>query len=344
MARKRKIPVRKHHGVRDPLQQIEQREKKLANVTNNPPTQKDDQRGSYSFQQFKKLADTAKAGKKLKLGAVGKEDLPKASAGKHPKKAQPNSANNNNNNRHANIKQLADESDVDYLRRVNRMTSASVREAQYEAKYGVNVIRNPQTGEITIQKRPKNEIDELLKQKQKERSLAKSGCKKQQKKTANLMDAKTSKELIKRAYKEADEDEDEDDETASPAEYKRDVFKFGEIVHAPPTLKTLPRKANKNETVPRPGSKSNLLLKSLMEKPASSAVASQSAASSLPAKTKKLQHTTPTKQQLKGKRKDLPAATRNMLEGERSKMIDLYRQLKKEHNNNNQATTTAIRR
>lgn len=28
MARKRKIPVRKHHGVRDPLKQIEEREKK----------------------------------------------------------------------------------------------------------------------------------------------------------------------------------------------------------------------------------------------------------------------------------------------------------------------------
>lgn len=33
MGRKRKIPVRKHHGVRDPLKQIEQREKKY--VLNN---------------------------------------------------------------------------------------------------------------------------------------------------------------------------------------------------------------------------------------------------------------------------------------------------------------------
>lgn len=29
MARKRKIPVRKHHGVRDPLKQLEQKEKKF---------------------------------------------------------------------------------------------------------------------------------------------------------------------------------------------------------------------------------------------------------------------------------------------------------------------------
>lgn len=46
-------------------------------------------------------------------------------------------------------------------------------------------------------------------------------------------------------------------------------------------------------------------------------------------KKKTPQNQTPTKQQLKGKRKDLPAATRNMLDGERSKMIELYRQLKK---------------
>lgn len=36
-----------------------------------------------------------------------------------------------------------------------------------------------------------------------------------------------------------------------------------------------------------------------------------------------------TKAQLKGKRKELPAATRTMLEQEQSKIIELYRNLKK---------------
>ncbi|KAL7744042.1 hypothetical protein ACLKA6_001271 [Drosophila palustris] len=329
MARKRKIPVRKHHGVRDPLQQIEQREKKLANVTNNPPTQKDDQHGSYNFNQFKKIADAAKQGKKLKMGCVGKEDIPK-STGK--KKAQPVVGN-----RHANIKQLADETDEDYLRRVNRITSASLKEAQYEAKYGVNVIRNPTTGEITLQKRPKNEIDELLKQKQKERRQQKNGRKKTNGTVKNPMDAKTSKELIKRAFKEADVEDDEE-VAAAPTEYKRDVFKFGETVHAPPTLKTLPRKASKNETVPRPGRKSNLLLKSLMDTAGDTTTETSPTSPANFSKKKSAQKkSTPTKLQLKGKRKDLPAATRSMLEGERSKMIDLYRQLKKEQN---KTTTT----
>lgn len=257
------------------------------------------------------------------MGCIGKEDIPKTTT---KKKTQSVAVGN----RHTNIKQLADETDEDYLRRVNRITSASLKEAQYEAKYGVNVIRNPTTGEITLQKRPKNEIDELLKQKQMERRLNKNGRKKSNQTVKNPMDVKTSKELIKRAFKETEEEKDPN-VAVLPTEYKRDVFKFGEIVHEPPTLKTLPRKAKKNETVPRPGRKSNLLLKSLMETE-SRITSLTSEASSVNSNTKTVQKkkSPPTKLQLKGKRKDLPAATRNMLEGERSKMIDLYRQLKKE--------------
>ncbi|EDV99839.1 uncharacterized protein LOC6564514 [Drosophila grimshawi] len=321
MAKKRKIPVRKHHGVRDPLKQLEQREKKLANVTNNPPTQNDEQRASHNFQQFKKVADASKAGKKLKMGTIGKEDMPKGAAA--TKKTQTAAAAGSKKN--INIKQFADETNEEYLRRVNRITSASVREAQYEAKYGVNIIRNPTTGEITLQKRPKNEIDELLKQKQKERHNLKN---KRGKPNAAIvkpgMDAKTRRELIKRACREADEEakQQQQQQGQGIVEYKRDVFQFGEVVHAPPTIKTLPRKANRNETVPRPGRKSNLLLKSLMKKEEEEQMPTLP-----PQQTKSV---APTKLQLRGKRKDLPAATRNMLEGERNKMIDLYRQLKKQ--------------
>lgn len=185
---------------------------RLANVTNNPPTQNDEQRTSHNFKQFKKIVDAAKSGKKVKIGGIGREDIPRATAGK--KKGRPAAAASVSSHKHAsNIKQFSEETDEDYLKRVNRITNASVREAQYEAKYGVNVIRNPKTGEITLQKRPKNEIDELLKQKQKERRLAKNGRNKGKAAAAkSTMDIKTSKELIKRAFKEADEEEDEEDQ------------------------------------------------------------------------------------------------------------------------------------
>ncbi|KAH8274788.1 hypothetical protein KR026_006155 [Drosophila bipectinata] len=327
MARKRKIPVRKHHGIRDPLKQQEQREKKLSKVTNNPPERKDEQQVSFKFRQFKQLADATKTGKKVKLGAIGKEDKPKPLQTGSKKSSSAVATKETRN-----IKQFANETDEDYLRRVNRITNASVREAQYEAKYGVNVLRDPKTGEITIQKRPKNEIDELLKQKQKERRAGKGGRKGKQVPKAT-MDAKTSRELIKRAYKEAKEEVDsEDEQNAPPTEYKRDTFAFGEIVHAPPSLKTLPRKAPQNETVPRPGRKSNLLLKSLLDTAktpdSNDTDAEGSKRSGFPGKAKTTPFKTPTKAQMKGKRKDLPAATRSMLETERNKMVLLYRQLK----------------
>ncbi|XP_044251645.1 coiled-coil domain-containing protein 137 [Drosophila takahashii] len=328
MARKRKIPVRKHHGIRDPLKQQEQKEKKLSKVTNNPPVKVDDQQVSFKFRQFQQLADATKTGKRLKLGQIGREDRPKSAPG--GKKGATSSAGASKETR--NIKQFANETDEDYLRRVNRITSASVREAHYEAKYGVNVIRNPKTGEITVQKRPKNEIDELLKQKQKEQRLAgKKGRRKTPIPQKSTMDAKTSRELVKRAYREAQQEvETEEKQNAGPTEYKRDVVAFGEIVHAPPSIKVLPRKAEKSETVPRPGRKGNLLLKNMLDPEQNqSNQQEQDERSRLKVAAKsKGAFKTPTKAQMKGKRKDLPLATRSMLESERNKMVLLYRQLK----------------
>ncbi|KAH8271136.1 hypothetical protein KR018_001278 [Drosophila ironensis] len=322
MARKRKIPVRKHHGVRDPLKQLEQKEKKLSKVTNHPPEKKDEQQVSFKFRQFKQLADAAKAGRKVRPGAIGKEDLPKPPPG--AKGGAPSASKGTRN-----IKQFANETDEDYLRRVNRITNASVREANYEAKYGVSVLRDPKTGEITIQKKPKNEIDELLKQKQRERRTNKARQKGGKvAKAKETMDPKTSRELIKRAYREAKQEEAAEaaTEDKQKAEYKRDTFAFGEIVHAPPSLKTLPRKAPQNETVPRPGRKPHLLLKSLLDAPQPREDDAKVAVSAIKAKSTPFK--APTKAQMKGKRKDLPAATRSMLEGERNKMVLLYRQLK----------------
>nr|CAQ53432.1 CG8326-PA [Drosophila melanogaster]CAQ53438.1 CG8326-PA [Drosophila melanogaster] len=325
MARKRKIPVRKHHGVRDPLKQLEQKEKKLSKVTNNPPVKKDEQQVSFKFRQFQQLANATKSGKKLRLGEIGREDKPKSSPG-----SKPGSSSSSKETR--NIKQFANETDEDYLRRVNRMTNASVREAHYEAKYGVNVIRNPKTGEITVQKRPKNEIDELLKQKQKEQRLAGKRGRKKVQVVHKPMDAKTSRELVKRAYKEAQQEVDtEEKQNAGPTEFKQDAVAFGEIVHAPPSLKILPRKAEKSETVPRPGRKANLLLKTMLnpDQGQSNRGPEDDDSSRLKlAAQSKSAFKAPTKAQMKGKRKDLPLATRSMLETERSKMVQLYRQLK----------------
>lgn len=129
-------------------------------------------------------------------------------------------------------------------------------------------------------------------------------------------------------------------------EYTKDVFKFGEVVHAPPTVLTLPRKATKSDTVPRvsfsldlkyfdntffllfkPGMKDNLILKTMFNK--------QTSGTTKNSKNTVLNKSYLTKSQLKGKRKDLPIAARNMLETEQLKMIQLYRELRKNQINKN---------
>ncbi|XP_011191088.2 coiled-coil domain-containing protein 137 [Zeugodacus cucurbitae] len=304
MVRKRKIPARKHHGVRDPLKQLEEKEKKLRKVTNNPP-ERDTQQVSFKFAQFKKLVEDTKAGKKIKRIHKGREDLPKDKLA--------------NSKKIGNIQQLKEETDEDYLKRVNRITSQSLREAQYEAKYGVNVIRNAKTGEISITKKPKNEIDELIKEKQKNKGKGKISKTKGKEKAGKPLDPETAKELIKQAIKE--DKEEKSQENKDLEEYKYDTVRFGEIVHAPPTLTTLPRRAEKSETVPRPGKKSNLLLKTLLPNTKCDNVQIESKSKPVSSKVEKVI--------LSGKRKKLPMATRKMIEDEQNKFIEIYRNMKK---------------
>lgn len=93
------------------------------------------------------------------------------------------------------IEPREDETATEYMRRVNRITSDGIKEAEYEAKYGVQVIRNEKTGQITIKKRPKDEITELMKAKQK-------GKGKKQKLVKPAIDPKLAKSLIKQAIEE----------------------------------------------------------------------------------------------------------------------------------------------
>lgn len=74
----------------------------------------------------------------------------------------------------------------------------------------------------------------------------------------------------------------------------------------------------------KPGKKNNLLLKTLLSDNKKEPNTKEKSATKQTQKTTKL-----FKGKLKGKRKDLPAATRVMIEQEQNKVIGLYRQLKK---------------
>lgn len=142
------------------------------------------------------------------------------------------------------IHRYQNEGDEDYLRRVNRITRESIQESQFEAKYGVEVIRNHKTGEIKLKKRPKDELEEQMKKARKDDAT--SG-KNKGKVPETLITPAERKKLVKEMIAQRKEKEKQ---TKPVEEFKKDDIKFGEVVHGPPQL-TAPRKATKSDTVPR---------------------------------------------------------------------------------------------
>lgn len=137
------------------------------------------------------------------------------------------------------------ESDEDYLRRINRVTRESIQESQFEAKYGVEVIRNRKTGEIKLKKRPKDELEEQMKKARKDNAM---GDKKKVKEIEVNITPAERKKLVKQMI--AQRKEKDKQNKPKVQEFKTDEVKFGEVAHCPPQL-TAPRKAPKTDSVPR---------------------------------------------------------------------------------------------
>lgn len=361
---------------------------RIKDKINHPPEKQDFQKVSYTLANFIRLKDDAKS-----ASATGKPRKRRAAHGDHqthdadedrPENYANKGKGTANTKRKANdtataksatsvrggnafpehrhdkqlpeIRRLQNEPDLDYLRRVNRITQASIKESQFEAKYGVEVVRNQQTGEIKIKKRPADEFDEQIKA----RKLAKrrgeiddDGNPTKKKQTTEIRMTKAeqlqrAKELIA-AKREAKREA----LAARPVEYKTDVVAFGEVTHGPPTLVT-PRRAQKAETVARvnyllaflkhmettfkinfsiklsqqPGAKSSLLLHSVIDPTIVPEVSAKKPFVPNGGKVKMTAHGTID---LTGKRKELPTATRMMIEKQQQNVMDMYRQLKKKN-------------
>lgn len=141
------------------------------------------------------------------------------------------------------IKKHSGESDKAFKRRMYRITQESMQEAKFQAKYGVEVIRNIKTGEIKLKKRPKDELDVAF--------VGRSGSQKAGNKksvTPIKLSAEEKKKLIKEVM--AQKHATKVDKQQKEVEFKQDEIKFGEIVHEPPRLVT-PRLGQKAATVPR---------------------------------------------------------------------------------------------
>lgn len=243
------------------------------------------------------------------------------------------------------LKQRPNETDTGFMRRVNRVTYESVEEAKFEAKYGVEVMRDTKTGEIKLKKKPRNEIDERLKQNAENQKRIKKGGKAIP--APLVLAPEERKKLVKAMLAEKKQKKESETKEAKIEEYKYDEVKFGEVVNAPPQL-TAPRLGKKAETVPRvrelssfffkfihdqlfcfqPGKKS-LLLHSVIDEFSSKdePVVEKIDDSKSP---KTIQN--PKSKDvgtLKGKRKDLSMAMRYMIDTEQENVVKLYKELKK---------------
>lgn len=231
---------------------------------NNPPEKQDFQRVSHNLANFIKLKDDSKTGsvanpKRYQIHHI--EDTPenyRKSAGAATKRGSSSKRDDDDvgQPRHAKemptIRRLPNEPDEDYIRRVNRITRESIKESQFEAKYGVSVVRNGKTGEITLRKQPRDELMLQMKAAKKTQAAEAAGKKvRPAAATTKLSDA-DRKTLVKEMMSKKKKDRI----AAQPRpEYQRDEVKFGEVVHAPPTL-AVPRRAKKAETVARVRGKS----------------------------------------------------------------------------------------
>lgn len=129
------------------------------------------------------------------------------------------------------------ESDKSFLRRVNITCETAMQEAEFEKRFGVEIKKNPKTGRVEeIVKKKKDEIDILMRKARKETGKK---VKKKSKKSVSAEPRLTKSE--KRKVKLKVKKEQKLLGKVDDFDKFKDVVKFGEIVHQPPSL-TLPKK------------------------------------------------------------------------------------------------------
>ncbi|CAG9860729.1 unnamed protein product [Phyllotreta striolata] len=291
----RKIPGRKHRGIRDPEKQEAVRFEKIKNKINAPPSNVEAQEMPKTLQRIVELKNRVKNG-----------DFSK-------KKKKSNSKENKKIVKSHEFERLPGESDKNLLQRVNKLCVDTLKETEFADKYGVEIKRN-EDGEIEgVVKKPKDELELLMKQARKKEKAKEKGIKKKKKPKTDQVPIKLSK-WQKRKKKLNEKEQNKEMRNIDEFKQYKDNVKFGETAHAPPSL-VAPRRVKKTQT-PRPGNK-NLILKKILgdgkEKPA---IAKES------------RKTINKVIDKKSKRKELPQALRMQLERQQKEVITAYKELK----------------
>ncbi|XP_050498003.1 coiled-coil domain-containing protein 137 [Diabrotica virgifera virgifera] len=324
----RKIPGRKHRGVRDPEKQAAVRFESLKNKINAPPTNPDHQEVSKTLQRIIDLKNKVKSGELFK-----RNKQPKPEDKNNENKEQPKFKGKNNGNIKKGKKpferkpekparkfvQLPGETDRAFVHRMNRICTETVKEAEFEDKYGVDIKRN-EDGEVEeVVKRQKDELELLLKKAKKKKIKEEKDGKKKKKKKKDKPEAPRLSKWQKRKKKLDEKQQRKENVNVDEFKEYKDHVKFGEIAHAPPSL-IAPRRAEKLQSAPRPGNK-NLLLKSVInKKPEVGSVDLKKNKDGINKTSKVIDK--------KGKRKELPNSLRRQLDKQQKEIIEAYKKIK----------------
>ncbi|XP_011699570.1 PREDICTED: coiled-coil domain-containing protein 137 [Wasmannia auropunctata] len=240
----RKIPGKKHRGIKDPQKQRVKRLAELELCTNTAPRNADEQAIPKSLERVIKLKEAAKINngilkkkqkKKNALICVGLQHQrlhhPKAK----PEKVIPV------------FQQRPGESGKQFMHRVSKDTHDFLKEVAFEKKYDVQIERDSNTGKIQGITKRKHEKDDVETLRTKHKNINRK------KKTDSALTKNQKQKLKLRAKKEK--------KLKNYDEFERlqDKIVFGEVAHEPPRLKIKLKEMNESRK-PK-----NLLLNSLLE-------------------------------------------------------------------------------
>ena len=299
----RKIPGKKHHGVKDPEKQKEKREAELRQKVNSAPKNIDDQEIPKKLQMISKLREDTKNGKIVREKKEKRDKLLDSSKHmgyemklpgmKKPLKPIPI------------FKQDPGEKQKHFFKRVHNQVQQFLQQKQYEAKYNVDLVQDAENGKTKFVEREKDELDEHM-QKLKTEKLAKKGIlvksKEEKRKERRLKEKEKRLKKKRRAFKKMQEEEEEDFDD------EPEKVEFNDVVQAPPSKLA----GVKNNEARRPGQNKDLLLLSEQNMKVKATV-------------KPKVKDTKAKKKMKQK---MSLAKKQMFEIDRQSIIEQYRALK----------------
>lgn len=130
----RKIPGRKHRGVKLPEQQRAERFERIKDKINCPPVDIEAQEIPKSCLRIKELIDKTKGGSRI---LNKKKNFSEHKGVKLPTDMPA-------------FKKMHKESDREYKRRLFHVVEGVKRETAFEIKYNVEVTRNAKTGKVNL--------------------------------------------------------------------------------------------------------------------------------------------------------------------------------------------------